>query len=321
LQLTGAGGTQVGLGLQVERFVNMPPVQVSAAQVVPFGARLSPGQFGPLPGQFSPMSHGPLAARHTVVEERYAAGQLLDVPSQTSSASQGAPPEARQMNPAERFRSLGHAALVPLHTSVRSQGPAAARQVVFAGEKPSPGQPSPVPVHSSATSQPPFAARHTVLLEALASLGHAALRPVQLSATSHTPAAARQTVVDERKASDGQLALLPLQVSAWSHGPAEARHTVEGVLKLQVPTEPVRLHASHVPLHAVLQQNPSTQKPDEHWRSVPHEVPRPCFGRHIPPPQYWLTGSGHEAVSAGQLTPLPGQLSAGSHPPVELRHT
>ena len=33
---------------------------------------------------------------------------------------------------------------------------------------------------------------------------------------------------------------------------------------LQVPTLPTRLHASHVPLHAVPQQTPSAQLPETH---------------------------------------------------------
>ena len=39
-----------------------------------------------------------------------------------------------------------------------------------------------------------------------------------------------------------------------------------------VPTAPVTLQLSHVPLHAVSQQTPSTQEPDAHSAAAEHVV-------------------------------------------------
>lgn len=51
---------------------------------------------------------------------------------------------------------------------------------------------------------------------------------------------------------------------------------------LQVPTEPVRLQRSQPPSHALLQQTPSTQWPDEHWLSAKQPAPRPSLGTQAP---------------------------------------
>jgi hypothetical protein len=52
-----------------------------------------------------------------------------------------------------------------------------------------------------------------------------------------------------------------------------------------VPTLPVRLHASHAPLQAVLQQTPSTQLPLPHWLAAVHVPPLSSFSTHWPLPQ------------------------------------
>jgi hypothetical protein len=57
------------------------------------------------------------------------------------------------------------------------------------------------------------------------------------------------------------------------------------VLTAQVPTEPVRLHASQAPPHAVLQQTPSTQLPEAHWLAAVHTVPLAIFGTQLVPLQ------------------------------------
>ena len=95
-------------------------------------------------------------------------------------------------------------------------------------------------------------------------VGQASLEPVQYSVASHAPVAERQTVEEGCLASAGQSAELPEQYSAASQTSAAARHWTEGGRKVQVPTVPVRLHASHEPEQAVLQHTPSTQLPLRH---------------------------------------------------------
>jgi hypothetical protein len=50
----------------------------------------------------------------------------------------------------------------------------------------------------------------------------------------------------------------------------------------QVPVDPARLHASHCPEHALLQQTPSVQLPDVHWLEARHVAPFACFAAHDP---------------------------------------
>ena len=47
----------------------------------------------------------------------------------------------------------------------------------------------------------------------------------------------------------------------------------------------VALHTSHAPPHAVLQQNPSAQKPLVHCVARRHDSPLPCAGTHAAPSQ------------------------------------
>jgi len=51
---------------------------------------------------------------------------------------------------------------------------------------------------------------------------------------------------------------------------------------VHVPIDPVTLHASHWPPHAVSQQTPSTQFADVHCDALVHAVPPPFFGSHEP---------------------------------------
>jgi hypothetical protein len=80
-------------------------------------------------------------------------------------------------------------------------------------------------------------------------------------------------VDDGANASGGQVVDDPLHFSATSHDPLALRQVVVLGWGVQTPTDPVRLHASHPPVHAVLQQTPLTQKPDAHWLFVVHVNP------------------------------------------------
>jgi len=121
----------------------------------------------------------------------------------------------------------------------------------------------------------------------LASAGQLAADPVQFSAGSHSPPEGRQVVVAGSKASAGHAVLAPVQLSATSQGPAVARHVAPALpagcwQKLLAP-----LHSSA--LHGL----PSSVQ----------DVPAGLF------------------ASAGQLGPVPGHISAGSHSPAEARQT
>ncbi len=72
----------------------------------------------------------------------------------------------------------------------------------------------------------------------------------------------------------------PLQ----TYGPQEGVPALPATIGLHVPTIPVRLHASQAPLHAVLQQTPSTQLPLPHWLAALHTAPGLSFGTHAPLP-------------------------------------
>src|SRR5206468_1548874 len=120
----------------------------------------------------------------------------------------------------------------------------------------------------------------------LASAGQLGPFPGQFSAGSHSPAEARQTVLEGLKASAGQTVLEPVQLSSTSHTPAAARHTV--------PAFPAGCwQSSFVP---------------SHWSRL----------HGFPPPVHAVPAA--LLASAGQLGPLPGQFSAGSHSPAEARH-
>jgi hypothetical protein len=145
------------------------------------------------------------------------------------------------------------------------------------------------PVQFSATSQSPALARHSVDEGLKASAGQVAVEPVQFSATSQSPAAERQTVLDETNASVGHVELPPVQVSATSHAPAAERQTA--------PAFPAAcLQSGCWPLQRSVVQG------------LPSSVQAVSFA---------LT------ASAGQLGPLPVQVSARSHssPAATGRHT
>jgi hypothetical protein len=56
-------------------------------------------------------------------------------------------------------------------------------------------------------------------------------------------------------------------------------------LTAHVPKEPLRLHALHEPLHALLQQYPSTHRLLVHWLAAVQVWPFGRFARHAPPLQ------------------------------------
>jgi hypothetical protein len=57
------------------------------------------------------------------------------------------------------------------------------------------------------------------------------------------------------------------------------------VTALQVPFFPVSPHASHGPLHAELQQTPSTQLPERHIEVPVQVAPLATFGAQVVPAQ------------------------------------
>src|SRR5207249_3568286 len=123
----------------------------------------------------------------------------------------------------------------------------------------------------------------------LASGGHACPgSPPQPSATSHSPAAGRQMTPMGRKTSAGQVESSPSQTSSGSHTSLEP-------VRQTVPAFPAGCwQASLVPSHASVVHG---------LLSSVHAVPLGCF------------------ASAGQLGPLPVQLSASSHSPAAARQT
>src|SRR5439155_976418 len=300
------------------------------------------GHAGPVPVQFSAASHSPAEARHTVKLDRKASGgQALLVPSHVSSTSHG-PAIGRQTAPAfpagcwqassvpsqvsvvhalpssvhgvppGDLSSGGQAGPVPVQLSAGSHSPAEGRQTTVEGSKASAGQVGLVPLQVSSTSHGPVDARHTVpafpagcwqasFVPSQVSVVHALPSPVQrepadffasgghgcpgspphVSATSHSPAAGRQAKTFGRTTSGGHVELSPSQTSSGSHASPEP-------VRQTVPAFPAACwQASFVPSQV----------------SVVHALPLACF------------------ASAGQLGPLPVQLSAWSHSPAAGRQT
>src|SRR5207253_1406854 len=289
----------------------------SSVQAVPAGLLASAGQFGPVPGHISAGSHSPAEARHTVKPDRKpSAGHVVLVPVQLSTSSQGPPagrhtapafpagcwqaslepshssvlhglPSSVHAVPAGVLASAGHAVLVPVHVSRGSHSPADARQSAPAWPAAC-SQASFVPPHRSRLHglPPP---RQSAPLAFLASGPHACPgNPPQPSAMSHSPAAGRQMAPIGRKESGGHVELAPVQTSSGSHAsPEPVRQTVPVLpgacwQALFVPSQTSVVHTLPSSVHA---------------------VPEGVF------------------ASAGQLGPLPGHISAGSHSPAEARQT
>ena len=78
--------------------------------------------------------------------------------------------------------------------------------------------------------------------------------------------------------------------------------------KVQVPTVPARLQASHAPPQAVLQQTPSTQLPEVHSLAAAQAVPLAFFATQAPAEQYDVETQLPSTVQlTGQLSALPVQ--------------
>src|SRR5205823_1774245 len=301
------------------------PVQLSAGSHSPAegrqttveGSKASAGQVGLVPLQVSSTSHGPVAARHTVPAFPAGCWQASFVPSQVSVVH--ALPSSVQSEPAAFLASGGHACPgSPPQPSATSHSPAAGRQMTPMGRKTSAGQVESSPSQTSSGSHtslepvrqpvPAFPAGcwqalsvpsqvsvvhglpssvQAVPAALLASAGQLGPVPVQFSAGSHSPAEGRHSVKADRKPSGGHVVLVPSHVSSASHTPAAGRHTA--------PALPAGCwQASLVPSHASVVHG---------LLSSVHAVPLGCF------------------ASAGQLGPLPVQLSASSHSPAAARQT
>jgi hypothetical protein len=92
---------------------------------------------------------------------------------------------------------------------------------------------------------------------------------------------ASQKLPDLQSASSVQglmQAAVPLQVAAPHSEPGSVR----AAYGVQVPRLPATLHASQVPLHAEVQQAPSTHASVAHWTFAVHDCPEPELHRHVP---------------------------------------
>src|SRR5207253_2709399 len=179
----------------------------------------------------------------------------------------------------DRKPSGGQVLLVPSHVSSTSQGPAVGRQTAPAFPAAC-WQASFDPSQVSVVHGLPSSV-HKVPLSDLSSAGQAGPVPGQLSAGSHSPADGRQTTVDGWKPSAGHVVLVPSHVSSTSQGPAVGRQTA--------PAFPAGC-----------------------WQTT--FVPSQVSVVHALPSSVHAVPAG-DLSSAGQLGPVPGQFSAGSHSP------
>jgi len=319
----------------------------SSVQAVPAALLASAGQLGPVPVQFSAGSHSPAEGRHSVKADRKpSGGHVVLVPSHVSSASH-TPAAGRHTAPALPA-GCWQASLVPSHASV-VHGLLSSVHAVPLGCFASAGQLGPLPVQLSASSHSPAAARQTVLEDAKPSAGHVVLMPVHVSATSHAPAVGRQTapalpagcwqvsLVPSHSsllhglpssvhavplaffASAGQLGPVPVQFSTWSHSPAAGR---QGVVE---DAKPSAGHVLLVPVHV----SATSHTPAEARHTVP-ALPAGCWQATLVP-SHWSSVHGLPSLvhavpeaffaSAGQLGPVPVQLSARSHTSAAARQT
>ena len=99
----------------------------------------------------------------------------------------------------------------------------------------------------------------------------------------HDPAAPQRVPAATCSQAPLPLQLPSLPQVARVHSPAGA--ATPAVTLAHVPSiTPVSasVHASHVPLQAVLQQTPETQFPLEHWLDAPHAAPSASCGPQVP---------------------------------------
>ena len=139
---------------------------------------------------------------------------------------------------------------------------------------------------------------------------------LQLPAPSHAPGrvavssaqlAAPHTVDTPTKPAH-VVAVMPSHCAAWQTfcgspaGHAGRAPTVLPTMGVQVPAVSAALHASHCPVHAELQQTPSTQRFEEQWSAAVQATPLSPLGTHAPSAQYALvTQSSSDVQLVGQL--------------------
>lgn len=218
----------------------------------------------------------------------------------------------------------GHAALLPgqLAANVaRSLLQLAVRQDDVEVLNMSAGQLLFAPSQVSGRSHTPLAARQVVALPSLPSEGQVSEEPVQVSTASQMPAAARQVApaLPGACAQEG-LVMLPLHASV-EHGLPSSLHGVPaGFTPLVGQSGELPLHCSGKShsLEAVLQTRPALP-------ALWTQLGLPTAPLHTSVVQ-GLPSSEHAVftgltVSAGQLGPLPVQLSARSHSLPAGRHT
>src|SRR5207253_1819996 len=153
---------------------------------------------------------------------------------------------------------------------------------------------------------------HPVPALTLASPGQAGPAPVQFSVASHSPAEARHTMKLDRKPSGGQVLLVPSHVSSTSQGPAVGRQTA--------PAFPAACwQASFDPSQGpAVGRHTAPAFPAGCWQTT--FVPSQVSVVHALPSSVHAVPAG-DLSSAGQLGPVLGQFSAGSHSPAEGRQT
>jgi hypothetical protein len=260
------------------------PVHVSATshvpaamrQTVPIAAKPSVGQLAAMPVQVSATSHAPAAMRQTVpMGLSSSLGHVADIPVQRSSTSQSS--VAMRQTVFDGLKpSVGQVADEPVQVSATSHTPATARQDVPAAAKPFVGHAVAEPLHVSATSQIPADARHVVpaergtqvpfiiapvaTLQAWQSVG-SPLPQAELQQTPSLQNPDKQSAFIVQATPRSNLHMLdPLQ-DPFMHS---SLGSVPLMIGPHVPSVPcpatVAEHAWHVPVHAVLQQTPSTQK-------------------------------------------------------------
>jgi hypothetical protein len=76
----------------------------------------------------------------------------------------------------------------------------------------------------------------------------------------------------------------------------------------QVPTVPWSAHVTHVPVHALLQQTPSAQKPVAHSAAIVHELPIGLPGISAGASPGWSTGASVAGTSGRAPSPCATSL-------------
>jgi hypothetical protein len=211
-----------------------------------------------------------------------------------------------QPTPASANASPGHAALAPVQRSSTSQPPAAAPRQTRLGPSNAQVPSTAAPCATLQASHAPLHAelQHTPsaqLLE-LHSVAAAHAVPLVFFAEQYVPlqyVLVAQPLVQRI----GQSASVPLHSTIAPQAGVPGSLTGAGV---QLPAEAVRLQRSQLPLHALLQHNPSAQKPELHWELAVQALPICRSGWHWPvsqkKPVVQLRVDEHE-VGHAPLTP------------------